>query len=304
MTDAKKLIMPILFFLISGCFIGCCIEEDLSDCPRPFQLYIRALDIDERDITESGDVQRVVLFVFDESGKLVERIERSGEEIAARTPVYIRYFGPKKLTFVAWANPNDRMWSQTNDVKSIADISFQLASEGGMAETAPDLLSGSLETEVEYGDVEETEGKTLDIRRRTAQVHVLIRGYERWLAGKTTAPDPATTGPVIGETPDTYKLVSDLMGKLVKYKLPGNVDSNGNFETPIVGIYPTAENKLLNLDLMVNGNKERTFSKGSDGKEFLPEVGRLLNIIIDLRANISVEVVVTPWNEVYQFVEY
>lgn len=37
----------------------------------------------------------------------------------------------------------------------------------------------------------------------------------------------------------------------------------------------------------------------------LPEIGKMLNILIDMRSgNISVQIVVTPWNIVHQFVIY
>ena len=57
------------------------------------------------------------------------------------------------------------------------------------------------------------------------------------------------------------------------------------------------------LDILFNGEVIYTATKGSDGKPFIPEAGRLLNIIIDFGATKPAIIVkVTPWNVVYQYV--
>ena len=70
--------------LLSGC-----IAENIEDCPQPFELTVRAVDISNKDITSDGDVQNVVLFTFDESGKRLDKIILNAEEVKARKPIHI-----------------------------------------------------------------------------------------------------------------------------------------------------------------------------------------------------------------------
>ena len=102
MNDAKKYIVSVLILLVAGMFGGC-IKEDYSDCPRPFRLTVRAWDADMQDITETGAVQRVVIFVFDETGRRIDRLMMDAAQVAARKPIPLEYDGPTTVSFVAWA---------------------------------------------------------------------------------------------------------------------------------------------------------------------------------------------------------
>lgn len=65
-TNKQSFILAALL-LLSGLLSGC-IREDNTDCPRPFRLFVKAVDIDLQDITESGEVKQVFLFVYNEKG--------------------------------------------------------------------------------------------------------------------------------------------------------------------------------------------------------------------------------------------
>lgn len=76
MRNTKKLLLTFLSlfwgvaFLLTGC-----IYDDLSECPRPFFLKVKAIDADNKDITSGGAVQSVVLFFFDEAGNCLQTKE-------------------------------------------------------------------------------------------------------------------------------------------------------------------------------------------------------------------------------------
>lgn len=180
MNDAKKYIVSVLILLVAGMFGGC-IKEDYSDCPRPFRLTVRAWDADMQDITETGAVQRVVIFVFDETGRRIDRLMMDAAQVAARKPIPLEYDGPTTVSFVAWANPDDHMLEETANVQSVKDLFFRLSSTDGIAQSPGDLFSGVLTCPIEYGSIEQGTDQTVDIYRRTAQVHIIIRGYQEWL---------------------------------------------------------------------------------------------------------------------------
>ena len=93
------------------------------------------------------------------------------------------------------------------------------------------------------------------------------------------------------------------MGGMVGYHPEANMDENGHLHTPVFQTLPTVGGKAYTLYILYNGEVIFSTDKGSDGKPFVPDIGRLLNIIIDFRGEISAKVIVTPWNQVFQYVE-
>lgn len=310
MDNAIKWIVSVslvsLMTLLSGC-----IKEDLSDCPRPFNLTVRAFDTEMDDITETGVVQSVVLFVFDETGKRIDRHDLTAEQVRARTPIYIEKFGPKKLTFVAWANLDEPNLSAVGSLTELSELAVRLTSNSGIAQSPNDLFSGMIEKTVEYGDLSMGNPVYLDIFRRTASVNIKVLGYKSWLKrnGYTTAGVTPAYLPnadiLIGKTLDTYTLIDELSGNAVQYRPDGQMTPSGDYIIPPFRTYPTKDDQLLSLDFYVQGDKKVSFTKDSNGIPIRPEAGKMLNILIDFRsAQVNVLVVVTPWNVIHQFVVY
>ena len=285
--------------MITG-LLGGCLKEDFEDCPRPFQVTVKALDADLKDITENGDVKQVILFVFNEQGQVVDTFELTADQIKNRKPVDIKmdFPGHKNLTFVAWGNLDEKVdFSQINTVKQMQDLYVKLKNQNGTAQSPGDLFHGSLNVPVEYGGTEYGTPQVVEITRKTASVIITARNLP-------PGEEASAYSFVLRESPDTYDHNGELGGGTVNYKPTAVKDGAGQLVTPIFNVFPTAGGKPFILDVYKNGEPLYSFTKGSDGKEFIPEVGRLLNIIIDFRVDISVKVVITPWGVVYQEVEY
>lgn len=287
-------ILTLIVSLLYGC-----IREDLSDCSRPFQITIKALDADLNDITETGEVKQVALFVFDESGQVVEIFELSAEQVKDRQPIDIRLLSPghKVLSFVAWANLDEKIdFSSPLTVKQKQDLFVRMKSQQDMAESPGDLFYGKLDVPVEYGGVEQGKSYTLPIMRKIASVIIIARNVQRG--------DEAILSFVLRESPDTYNADGELSGRLLSYKPTFTFEPAGYMICPIFNTFPAAGGKPYVVDMYRNGQLVQTFTRGADGKEFTPVLGRLLNIIIDVKSEQAVKVVVTPWGVVYQEVDY
>lgn len=293
--------------LLSGC-----IAENIEDCPQPFELTVRAVDISNKDITSDGDVQNVVLFTFDESGKRLDKIILNAEEVKARKPIHIEHYGPKSLTFVAWGNVAPADMARLESIQRIEDVQMPLQRADGFGQYPTDLFSGRLDRQQQYGVLELGESATIDIFRRTCQVNVTVLGYEQWLdrqGYKRQAfdlTDFAAAQILFGKSLDNYSIVDTYNGNPTTYRLTGSLDSStGDYHIAPFRVYPPIDGKPFQLDFYVGNNCLESFTRDSRDTLMLPEIGKMLNILIDMRSgNISVQIVVTPWNIVHQFVIY
>lgn len=292
-----------LALLITGLLFGGCVRDSYEDCPRPFRLFIKAIDADQNDITESGVVRQAILFVFDENNAIVDAITLDAAHVSSRkaTPITLDYPGHKSLKFVVWGNIDSSVeFPATASVKNYTDLYMKLKSgtESSICTSPCDLFYGSLDAPVEYGGFEPAGDQTVVISRRTAQVNIVAYGLKSWNENKE-----GTYTYRLRESKSAYDNNCTLTGETVGYTPSCSMDANGNLGAPTFRTLPAATGTGYVLDVLYNGEVIHTVDKDSNGNSFSPENGRMLNIILDFRANLSVKVVVTPWNQVFQYVE-
>ena len=302
MNNTNKYSFLLVAMLLLTGLLSSCLNEDLSDCPRPFQVTIKALDADLNDITEDGAVQQVILFVFNEHGQVVYAFELTADQIKNRKPIDIKldYPGYDNLTFVAWGNLDEKVdFSQINTVKQMQDLYVKLKKQNGIAQTSGDLFHGTINVPVEYGGIEYGTSHVVEISRKTAGVTITTVELKQWNGNKEGA-----YSYVVRESLDTYDQDGNLTGNSVSYSPPADFQANGNFVAPIFYAFPPVPGKSFVVDILFNGEVIFTADKDSDGNPFVPQLGRTLNILIVLSAKLQVKSIVTPWNVVYQYVEY
>lgn len=294
--------------LLTG-LLSSCLKENFDDCPRPFRLFIQAIDADLNDITSTGEVDRVILFVFNENHQVVDAIELNEAQVTSRQPVPIElsYPGHQSLTFVAWGNVDESVeFPATASVKQLTDLYMRLKltsapksqTRGAIAQSPCDLFHGTLNVPIEYGGLEPAGDQTIVIARKTSQVAISAYGLKRWNQNKE-----GEYTYELRESNDGYDKDGNLTGSMVGYQPAANMDENGHLHTSRFQTLPTSGGKSYTLYILYNGEIIYTADKGSDGKPFVPDVGRLLNIIIDFRAGIGIKVIITPWDQVFQYVE-
>jgi hypothetical protein len=306
-----------------------CLQDDNSDCPRPFQVTVRAFDADRRDITTSGEVEQVILFVFNQNRQLIDAYELNTAHIVNRHPIDIRFeFGtePEFLIFDAWANLDNRVdFGNPNSVNQREDMYVKLKRRDAQraldvyrntreAVQAPgDIFGGALEkVEIEYGGNEYGQSHVIDIFRKTAAVHIRtinLKGFNNNREGNYRYE--------IHGSVDALNHMGDFAGNLVKHVPETNFDTNNHFVTN--GIYRkfASEQKSsahqgedILIDIYFENELIYTADKDTGGNPFVPAVGRTLNIVIDLpdaddgTAKVSVRTMVTPWNVVWEEINW
>lgn len=291
-TNKQSFLLAALL-LLSGLLSGC-IREDNTDCPRPFRLFVKAVDIDLQDITESGEVTQVILFVYNEKGELIQSVELDADHIKSRKPINIElpYPGFESLTFIAWGNVNE---SVSFD-KSNPEVVLKEAG-AGLANSPSDLFYGTLDVPVEYGGIEYAGDQTVVIHRKTSQVVITANGLKKWNQNKEGEYTYRLT-----ESHNTIDGNGNLVGPMVGYNPTATMDANGNMVAVPFRTFPTTGGKTYTLEILFNGEVIYSATQGTDGVKFVPETGRLLNIFIDFRAEVSIYVAISPWDVVHQFV--
>lgn len=311
----KKYLMTIVILFVLGLFNSSCSKDKHDDSPRPFKLFLKAVDADQNDITQSGEVQQVMLFVFNEKQEAVNVVNLDANQIKNREPIQITPELPnlKSLSFVAWGNVDEKVEiPSAASVKNLTDLYIKLKagvdgnnhlnnggeSLGKTARSPGDLFYGKLDAPVEYGSLEPTGDQTVIISRKTSQIHIVANNLKAWNNHKD-----GTYTFELRESHEIYNPDCKLTGEMVGYLPVATLNEKGNLATPIFNTFPTTEGKSYTLFIRYNGDVIYTTDSSSDGSKFIPEPGRLLNIIIDFSASIDVKVVVTPWDQVFQSVE-
>src|SRR5690554_1097277 len=157
MSKKSKFIKLLLITFLTTGFLNSCFKEDLTDCPRPFQITIKALDIDKNDITETGEVKNAVLFVFNQQNELIKAFELNEAQVKGRHPINIEidYLGYESLFFVAWGNLDDSFeYSKIETVRNLLDLYVKLKKQGGFALSPGDFFRSNLSVPVEYKKTE------------------------------------------------------------------------------------------------------------------------------------------------------
>ncbi len=302
MSNTNKYCFLLVASLLLMGLLSSCLKEDFGDCPRPFQVTVKAFNADQNDITDSGAIEQATLFVFDENNQIFGVYTLTGEEVKNSVPVKIKidYPGPKSLKFVSWANLDEKVdFAEITSVKQLTDLFVRLKAQAkaDVAQSPGDLFFGTLDVPVEVGGTEPGQSHVLPIYRKTASVIITARNLP-------SADNPATYSFRLRESHNGFDYNGELVGDMVDYLPSVSVNSEGNLVTPIFNTLPTTDGKSYTLDVYKSGELVYSFTQGSDGKPFVPEVGRLLNIIIDFSIDLSVLVEITPWGEIYQGVEY
>lgn len=298
-ADILGLLLTILLLTTMGALTTSCLREDLSGCPHPFRLFVKAVNADGKDITESGDIKDAVLFIFNEKGQVVDILTLSAQQIKDRRGIDIRlsYPGHKSLTFVVWANADARVEKPDNaSVKQMTDLYVKLISNKNVAQSPSDLFHGALVVPVEFGGVESKGDHTVVISPKVSQVVISAIHVQQWNNRKE-----GTYTFRLKESPDTYDKDGKLAGEKVYY-VPAVKMQDGTLTAPLFTVYPTADQTPFTLEILCDGEVIYSAKVDSNGKQFVPEVGRLLNIIVDFSGSLEVLAIITPWNEVYQYV--
>lgn len=300
-------IFYLALLLVSAVLTGCIKEKGSDYCPTAAHyLIVRSFDADNKEITGTGAVREVVLYVFDNNGAYTGKI--IGAENAH---IPLDYPEGSQLTLVGWANSQNGkqimpQLAQGTPIDqalvTLTENSSQPAAVPAGSKASPQIGSSSASPDdlfwgtgvVSLNSLEgQTEvGHELNIKRKVASISVVIKGLQEWAGTSDT-----DFSIVINGTRKSIDFRGNKVGNPTLYLHQLLKNENGLFVTGIFNTFPSADTRIT-IDVYKGSEKIYTVTTDGENKPFVLDEGRLLNVFIDFTRNAAVTFTVTEWGKV------
>ena len=316
-TITLMALMFILSLALTSCF-----KEDTSLCPRPFYVFIKVEDNNGNDITSEGDVKQLIMFVFDENGKLIDAIVVSGDQVAGRKPIEMKFDPrqhPQSLTFDVWANTGNEVdFSAINTVEKRENLYLSLKKMAdGSAQSPGDLFHGTLaNVPIEVGGIEYGTSHEVVIKRKVALVTITTINLRPWHSNTTRLLSGIQTRVTDGYSYQVHGATDGLdhQGSPTAdatYHVPETMfNEQDHFVAPLFTVLPTPDGGSMQVQIHFNNEAIYTATADRNGNPFVARSGETLNILIELSVDINnnprvdIRTMVTEWNVAYQWIRF
>lgn len=251
-----------------------CIREDMDDCLQ-YSLKVKAVDVEGNDITTSGTLTSVDIYLFDENGFV--RMVPQGSS----TDFLLGAGKDKPLTLVAWGNlKSDTLKMPELAVgTSMKDARIELIQkEDGYHLPATDIFYSRQEVTgaSTRGVLEET--LVLTLERRVAGMNIVTKNLEKKFGTGTPCHF------IVYGVGNALNFMGEPIGGTVGYQPAVRHTDANDVHSPAFRILPTPQEKALSISLCRGNKVLYTVTEDSNGKPLLANPGEHLNIVIDFEA--------------------
>lgn len=272
-----------------------CIKEDLSECKEVCTFIVKAFDNSGNELS-SAEVREVRLFIFDGNYSFIESIDAQVGE-----PVTINEPGDGDIHVVCWGNLGSGLQQCTQPVpgahKDNCHIDLLPDTRALSYSTSPgDLFRG----EITVASPDQKGQIILPIYREVGSMTVTVRNLQEF-----TGYTDEDFSIVVGETGSTIDFYGNHTGSKVAYRPTGSFVLNGSRnEYRVAAFNMIPEEKDIHIDIYHGTQKITTVSLDNSGKPIIVEKGKQTNVLIELRASVSVNVMLTDWGKEYFWKEF
>lgn len=284
-----------LLFVLSVLLCASCVREDTAECVQ-YELNIRAVDSEGNDLTKSGVLQKSDVYLFNEQGFV--RMVPSG----LSSDFYFGEDKGEKLTLVAWGNLKEDtlITTEVNPGTPLEEAKLQLRQYAhGTHLPLTDLFYCRKE-------LNQTQTRGLEGAELTLVMERMVAGLSirtRYLAERY----PYTGQPyrfIVHCTGTEMDFTGKASGSSAGYEPASVTDTKGDVYAPPFHIFPTGEEKQLEIDICRGQEILCTIVEDNNRQPLYALVGKQTNIDIDFRyATVKTIVTVLPWGEVHQDTE-
>lgn len=296
--DYKFRFMPgILYSMFILLLLSGCIAENTDDCFKGIPLKVKL----PSGISQET-IKDMTLYVFDDKDLLLDILPISGKE-----PVMLNYPGIPSLHCVAWCNIQDGTMS-VSPLKKGDPLSDGFISLKPSAPTRVEKSTYTSPTDLFYGELnmENTstsariEEQDMTVSRMVASMNITVRGLEL-LSGS----NDGDYSLVVHETASRVDFEGLYGGDPASYKFSSRFEVGKDYTIPLFNLFPAMKGGGgITIDIYRNGSLLRSVSTDSGNRPIVPVVGKTLNVLLNFRLNVSVEIAITGWGEEYVWKEY
>lgn len=271
-----KTILRLFALAVLTAAVQSCIREDMDDCLQ-YALKVKAVDVEGNDITTSGTLTSVDIYLFDENGFV--RMVPQGSS----TDFLLGADKDKPLTLVAWGNlkSDSLKMPQLAVGTSMKDARIELIQkEDGYHLPATDIFYSRQEVTgaSTRGVLEET--LVLTLERRVAGMTIRTKNLEKKFGTGTPCHF------VVYGVGNALNFMGEPVGGTVGYRPTIQHSNEKDVQAPAFRILPTPQENALSLSLCRGDKVLFTVTRDSEGKPLVANPGEYLNVEIDFDAPI------------------
>lgn len=266
--------------LLTGLLWGC-IKDNRDNCYTSYQLIVKTT---ESDSVGDGDINNVVLFIFDKEQKFIGSMATGIDQVTT-----LPYPSNDELYIVAWGNINSGHQSLSAPVPGVlpGDISLKLTMKDETHFNSPDdLFQGARSVQ---RNTKNSGPDILLIKRKIANVTVVARGLQAYL--NTTDEDFTY---IVRGTGGTLDLNGVLLGEEVYLNPDATFNPSQEFVTPPFHVLPSQH---LVVDLYKADQLILSVDQDAGGNPLVAPEGKKLTITIDFSGNIHITISIDDWEQ-------
>jgi hypothetical protein len=295
--DYKFRFMPgILYSMFTLLLLSGCIAENNDDCFKGVPLRVKLpAGISQETIKDMN------IYVFDDKGLLLNILPISSKE-----SVMLNYPGIPSLHCIAWGNTQD-------GTVLVSPLKKGDPLSGGFISLKPSTPTRAVQsiftspTDLFYGEIKldntstssHIEEKEIPVSRLVASMNITIRGLE--LLSRSDEGDYSI---VVHETASRVDFEGHYGGEPASYAFSSRFEPGKDYTIPLFNLFPTLSGAGLAIDIYRNGSLLRSVSADSGNQPIIPVVGETLNVLLNFRLDIDVQIELTGWGVTYIWKEY
>lgn len=295
--DTKFRLLPGIFsFMFTLLVLSGCIAENNDNCFKGVPLKVKLpADIPAETIKD------IRLYVFDDNDLLLDILPMNSSE-----PVALHYPDIPMLRCIAWCNILDGTMFisplQKGEPLSDGFISLKPSASTKAAQsifTSPtDLFYGELNVDNTSTSNHIVE-KEMSVSRMVASMNITIRGLEL-----LSQSNEGIYSIVVHETASRVDFDGRYGGEPASYAFLSDFEAGKDYIVPPFNLFPAMGGGGIAIDIYRDGNLLRSISTDSGNQPIVPVVGKTLNVLLNFKLNVDVQLTLTGWGEEYIWKEY
>lgn len=282
MARSLTILLPLL---AAAFFLTSCKDDDEKGCGQ-YISRIKVMDADLNDITTTGAVRSIALYLFDSNG-FVREIETNELD-----PVFLGDNITEPFTLIAWGNRNadSLQIPQLLSGTSLKESWMQARTKtNGLLQPLNDLFYG---LQIYPGaDAQNKNDICIVLKRCVAGLSVRTIH----LAEQFGQPAEPYSIKVRGAA-NAINFCGDYASNVIAYEPLLTMDAQNDLHAPLFRFFPAGVEQAIEIDLF--GGKDKLITINTDNKGHLlrPIIGKHTEIVIDFSKSMEVAVTVNVLN--------